>query len=248
MTEETSRDLVARAEALGSRTGQQLRLILELGPICGLRPAEWVTAELRGHTLVARCAKYSEHNGRATGETRSLQLPGRLQGERDLLRIGATLMTLREDAEAADGDVSMVVGRLARTLRGIRGVNSRIVLRTTRDQARANMMRAYLAEFNGPLDDAAMIDVAVIVAAAFGHRSTDSQSVYGRTSRGWRSAPVASPDRATLDAVQIGPSMRGKLARGEPLRLLAAVAERHRRCEKQEDDDAHVTSLSAPEM
>ncbi|MEF2554615.1 hypothetical protein VQ042_25590 [Aurantimonas sp. A2-1-M11] len=46
---EAARDtLVQRAESLASRTGEQLRLILRLGPHCGLRPTEWTTAELCG--------------------------------------------------------------------------------------------------------------------------------------------------------------------------------------------------------
>lgn len=164
-----------------SQTAHNLALMLDYGPVLGLRPCEFFGLRLVQRTLFIVSAKYSLENGRGLAEERVITLTEEFS-QNDLLELGDLIAGLNEQLAAAGGDRAKLVKRYGAMLRGVRArvSSARLVtLKTTRHQFRANMSRAGYSRAE--------------VSAAMGHLVTDTSGNYGRTNKGWRSYPGYRP-------------------------------------------------------
>jgi hypothetical protein len=203
--------LVTMAEARRHSTFHDLAGLLEYGVKVGTRPCELMGARLRGRILSIRSAKFSAANERGVGEFRNIGLLEEFD-DFDLDGLGRLLSRLAEKLEAVRGDRTRLVRRYGEALRRLRRGEawaSRITLKTTRSQCRANLARAGFS--------------AREIAAIFGHASAETAaSNYGCVNKGWRPVsgrhPLAISDRG-LKAVRPGARTKAKLARNQPLTL-----------------------------
>ncbi|MEH2506568.1 hypothetical protein V1290_005379 [Bradyrhizobium sp. AZCC 1578] len=203
--------LVTMAGARCHPTFDDLASLLEYGVKVGTRPCELIGARLKGRILSIRSAKYSAANERGIGEFRSIGLLDEFD-DFDLDGLGRLLTRLAQKLESAGGDRTRLVRRYGDALRRLRRGEawaSRITLKTTRSQCRANLARAGYS----PRE----------IAAIFGHASAETAaSHYGSVNKGWRPMPGRHPlaisDRA-LREVRPGARTKAKLARNQPLTL-----------------------------
>lgn len=153
------------------------------GPIFGLRPSEWLSAEVQGKALVYQCAKST--NGRGVGVNR---IPILVPHEKFRIALVAFLRDLK-DAALVRGSKTLI-GSLAKALRRACekvGIPA-ICLYTTRHQALATA-KIFLSPEG--------------VAALAGHASVRTASThYAKASTGWTNAPVMRPDVDMLRRVR----------------------------------------------
>ena len=189
---------------------RQLALLCYLGPRLGLRPSEWPSLRLNGGNVVVRCAKYSVVNGRGISVDRRIDLADDLKAFCSHPSVQRTIQQIANDAERHG--VDRWVAQLARELRRVRPVGSRIVLRSLRHQAKSNLARSGASREE--------------IAAFMGHASADTQQAYGSRRGGWKHVPVCKPDPELVRLVRAGASMQSKLENSQPTTWAEAMSVR----------------------
>jgi integrase len=213
---ETISTLATMARSRCHPTFDTLASLLENGIKVGTRPSELIGARLDGRRLYIKSAKVSAGNNRGLAAVRVIGLLDDFD-DFDLEELQQLLGRLSDELAAANGDRTRLVRRYAGALRRLRDGKqwaSRITLRTTRSQCRANLARGgYM-----PAE----------VASILGHASAETAaSNYGRANKGWRPIPGHQPlaiSTAMLAKVRPGARVKAKLARNQPLTATAARA------------------------
>ncbi len=125
--------LVTALYAEGSDEARAAAGILEHGCDLGPRPIEWFEAEIVGHVLRCRSAKFSLANGRALAATRDIPLDDYDEG--DIRLLTDHLATMQRVTEQA-GTPELALRRMQSKLRKVRGHGQHhwICLYTSRQQ------------------------------------------------------------------------------------------------------------------
>lgn len=201
---EVHSSLTTVASGNPNATSQNLAIMIEYGVDLGLRPCEFIGAELEVTTLWIRAAKVSTANARGLDQRRPIELRDAFETA-DLKILSGLFARLNVELAAVGGDRTRLVRRYADALRRIRGMvpaAKGVTLYTSRHQCRANLARAGYSPEE--------------IAAIFGHGSSQTnRDHYGRTNKGWRPVwgcrPLDVP--ASLTArVRPGARAKAKLA------------------------------------
>jgi hypothetical protein len=197
--------LIAVAAFNHHPTSQNLAIMTEYGVDLGLRPCEYIGAELEGRTLWIRAAKVSGVNARGLDERRPIELLDAFD-ETDLETLSGLFARLNVELAAAGGNRTKFVRRYAATMRSVRRQVPKakgVTMYTARHQCRANWARAGYPSAE--------------IAALMGHGSEQTnKDNYGRTNKGWTpewgSKPIDAPANLTA-RVRVGARAKAKLAR-----------------------------------
>jgi integrase len=183
-----------------SRYAEAVSALLVVNQLLGLRPTEWLDAEIEGTDLVVKCAKFSTENGRGIADYRVISLQAGGFSRNQIIVIDQLIHTLKQMVKAAGGDRQRVVRRLARALQDHRPVGSRVTLRSSRHQAKSNFVASGLA----PAE----------IAALMGHISASTaQQHYGARGRGRRIRNVVRADPRLVARVKSGAWLQSKTGR-----------------------------------
>jgi hypothetical protein len=170
---EERNQLVAASKAHRTATAKIVAGVLRYGPFVGIRPWEWPSAELRGNTLVVRSAKFSKENRRGLDAIREIHLDTQHFTPGHIAELSELCATFQSELWCCGGDREKLMRRAQRMLRRIRETAKvdRVVLKTTRHQARSNLREAGMPKAE--------------IAAVLGHASAVSGQAYGVRRAGW---------------------------------------------------------------